>query len=245
MNFNNLTKEEQAKVITNSYDIALHNFNFFISEDIKHELLSYADIEPKFNTLKNETINLTNKLNKKLVQIFEESSSREYSQMKNSNVKIFSSFKIEPKPVKPYSEKMILIFIHTLYQILYFKITKYYEKEIIQSAEIILRALHKGSLFNKDRCVISYKLKILDNMIALTKRDINYFFFQALLEYGTMGTIGFHMSATINKKTILGGFSRKLSNIFSTKRETIQEQAFKLPKHTVSSYLNKLIYPIA
>ena len=243
--FKDLTIEEQIEVINNSYEIARNNFNSFIADDVKNILYSFTDIRNKYNDLKKETDKKIDDIHNVLTNMFNNfiNDKRVYAQARNNYLMVLSCFSINDlENTKPYSENLILIYIHTFFQTLYYKIAKYYEKEIDTSINVLMPMLRYGTLFNNtfgqkvEVSYVKYQLEILVQMLNLKKGYDEYFFFEALLEYGSMNA---------KKKIKFKGFVDKFKGVLSGKRETMYEQIEKLPRRTFKDYLSLLDYSIS
>lgn len=226
MRFYKYNFEEQLIIIRNSYEYAEKSFSF-IDDDIKMELMSYAEVEYKFDDIRKEVLLIQNKIKDCLVDF---NNNRSIGQAQKNYWSIFKTFDVIEIEDKLISEKFILIFQNTYYCMLYFKIIKFYEKDILKSASFILSSL-RGSIIEKDRNRVSVMLHKLDDMISLSKSAENHFFFQSLSRYGTMG---------MDKNRVLKGFVAKMRKVLSAKREIISDNINKLPNISMEKYINKI-----
>lgn len=227
MRFYDFNFEEQLTIINNSYEYSKKSF-YQIEEDIKIELMSYAEVENKFNDIKNETLGIQDNIKNCLVSF---NSNRSIAQAKKNYWSIFKAFDVIEIEEKIISEKFILIFQNTYYCMLYFKTAKLYEDDILKSTGFILSATIRGSIIEKDKARVLTMLHKVDDMISLSKSSENHFFYQSLSRYGTMG---------MDKKKVLQGFVNKMRDVLSAKRETILVNIEKLPNISMESYLHRI-----
>lgn len=245
MKFSTLSLDEKIEVINNSYEIANNNFNTFIANDVKNELISFTDITNKFNDLKEESQLKVNEIYQNLISLFESfhEDKRAYAKGNKNYLMVFHQLEVEKNEQNMlYSNQIILIFIHTLYQTLYFKIMKFYEKEIIKNGTVLVYMMNKGTLFNnkygekQNNSYILFQLELLNGMLALKKGFNDYFFYDALYIYGSMH---------VDKSNKLRGFVEKLRTVLSANRDSINKQIKKIPNRTFMEYLTSLDYTIS
>lgn len=223
------TFEEQLQIIENSFVSSKEKFPQ-INNDIKNELMSFAEIENNFYDLVKKNVSTVERILNTLIDFRDENNElnrRKITQVKNNYWKVFDSFEVQND--KLIATNFIGIFLNTYYCMLYYEIVKYYQSDIIKMADYILGSL-RGSLFDIQTKSITYtKLHKIDDFLDLRKGYGDYFFFQSLYLYGTFG---------IKKKEILKGFVNKMRNAsLSAKREGISEKIDLLPKISMKQYL--------
>lgn len=232
MRLANYEFEVQLEIIENSYNYSKKKFPN-INTDIEDELKCFAEIENKFKDIKNSNEQILDKILKTLINFKNDNNNelnkRKISQAKNNYWKVFDSFDVILNEDKLVSKKFILIFLNTYYCMLYFKVIKSYEKDILNTAGYILGSL-RGTLFDADtKSTVKIKLLKIDEFIDMRNGYENYFFYQSILRFGTMG---------IEKENILQGFVPKMRNAsISAKRETISGNLVKLPNISLEKYL--------